>query len=365
MTNDKMTSEERLCAALAGREVDRVPYSPFLAYFWDMQPPEIQQAGELAFLLKIGADPLFRGHCKCHRLVHSDTQIEDNTTGNERVVRITTPVGVLETRYIYTAISNSWFLNHHPVQTVEDLRTLAWLYHNTRAVEDYTDLNTWLAKINHQGVLLPTIGSETKSCFQSLLEHWIGTEQLIYLLADEPEEVLNCLKEMQRVALETAKIAAKAPVPGFITFEDSSTTNINPQMFRDYIVPELNAWADVLHEEGKVLVHHACGHLQALLPEMGRSHVDFIESISPPPTGNVTVAEIRETLPKRIGLIGGIEPTALLHDSSERIEATVQELLRLNEGHAYILANSDSCPPDVAVERLQEIGTYTRQFSQH
>lgn len=34
----EMSSKERLLNAITGKEIDRVPWSPFLAYYWDKLP---------------------------------------------------------------------------------------------------------------------------------------------------------------------------------------------------------------------------------------------------------------------------------------------------------------------------------------
>jgi uroporphyrinogen-III decarboxylase len=64
--------------------------------------------------------------------------------------------------------------------------------------------------------------------------------------------------------------------------EDTSTTNINPAYYEKYILPEINGWCDILHGEGKKYIQHACGHLKHLLPLLGGSKIDGIESVSPP-----------------------------------------------------------------------------------
>jgi hypothetical protein len=57
----QMSARERLLAALRGQAVDRLPWSPFLAYWWDFQPKAMQDRGQVAFLREIGADALLRG----------------------------------------------------------------------------------------------------------------------------------------------------------------------------------------------------------------------------------------------------------------------------------------------------------------
>jgi hypothetical protein len=56
-----MTSRERLLASLRGDPVDRVAWSPFLAYWWEHQPQAIQARGQVWFFREIGADALLRG----------------------------------------------------------------------------------------------------------------------------------------------------------------------------------------------------------------------------------------------------------------------------------------------------------------
>ena len=75
-------------------------------------------------------------------------------------------------------------------------------------------------------------GSLVKSAFQQLVEHWVGTEELVYTAYDNPELidlVLEPMKARNREAVEIS--AAVAEYDYFITWEDSSTQNYSPQMY--------------------------------------------------------------------------------------------------------------------------------------
>lgn len=52
------TSRQRLLAALRGQEVDRIAWRPFLAYWWEHQPQQIQDRGQVWFFKGIDVDPL-------------------------------------------------------------------------------------------------------------------------------------------------------------------------------------------------------------------------------------------------------------------------------------------------------------------
>lgn len=42
---NEMTSKQRLLAAIRGEEVDHVPFSPFLAYYFDFLPKSVRKKG--------------------------------------------------------------------------------------------------------------------------------------------------------------------------------------------------------------------------------------------------------------------------------------------------------------------------------
>ena len=125
-------------------------------------------------------------------------------------------------------------------------------------------------------------------------------------------------------------------------------------------MPEINRWGEMIHKEGKLLVHHACGHLKALLPLMAKTEIDAIESISPPPTGNVTLQEAAAILPEHIALVGGLEPVRLLNGTVEDVCNDARTLLSDLSGRRYVLANSDSCPPHVEYEKFTAVTEIVR-----
>jgi uroporphyrinogen-III decarboxylase len=135
--------------------------------------------------------------------------------------------------------------------------------------------------------------------------------------------------------------------------EDTSTTNINPAYYEKYILPEINGWCDILHGEGKKYIQHACGHLKHLLPLLGGSKIDGIESVSPPPTGNIEFTDFRDNFPQEKSMIGGIEPVFFENSTHEELKEEVVRLARHCKGTPSIMANSDSCPPGVTRKKME------------
>lgn len=301
-----MKSRERLLAVLRGQKTDRIPWSPFLAYYWEHLPRDVQSMGQFAYLRQMGGDPLLRGFHHLASYTYRNCELQHKTVGNERFCTYHTPVGSITERFVYSPAGDTWFIADHPVKTTEDFKILQYIYEHTVITPDFERFEVDKRQYGDDALLLPTIGVRSKTAFQSLVEHWVGTVNLVYALYDEPEVVESCLEVMAAKDEENVRLSLNSSAEGFIFWEDSSTTNISPSMFEKYTKPEIDRWGDLIHAEGKLLVHHACGLIRDLIPLMAKFNIDAIESISPPPTGNITVQQAASMLPEHIALIGGL-----------------------------------------------------------
>ena len=356
-----MTSKERILNAIRGKEIDRVPWSPFLAYYWNYIPSEDRAMGEIAYQKRMGADPIIRGSGRAFRVDQRNCVINSDHVGHKRYTTYETPVGKLTEEYTYSTNANSWFITRHPVETEEDFRILQYIAENQEIVMDAAALEEDYRRVGDHALVIPLLGVNGKTAFQSMVEHWCGTEALTYALYDFPEVVEECLAVMRQNDLKAARFSAETEVDAFIFWEDSSTTNISPAMFEAYTAPAINEWGRILHENGKLLIHHACGHLKDIIPAMCANGIDMIESISPPPTGNIDLPEASALMPSHVGLIGGIEPTFFKNCTLDELEARVYHLLDTMKGKRFVLANSDSCPPGVEHEKFRLVGEILRR----
>jgi hypothetical protein len=59
-----------------------------------------------------------------------------------------------------------------------------------------------------------------------------------------------------------------------------------------------------------------------------------------------------------MGIIGGIEPTMFLNLTIEQLEPYVRGVIAEGAGGPFVLANSDSCPPGVTMEKFKRRGRY-------
>ncbi|MHB1293998.1 MAG: uroporphyrinogen decarboxylase family protein [Anaerolineae bacterium] len=350
---EQMTSKERITAAIEGQPVDHLPFCPFLAYVWEHMPKEIQDAGQLAFLQEIGADPMWRGAPCAVKQEMPGVEIRRRDEIDRVSVETMTPVGTLHSVWIKSKAGNTAFLFEHPVKTEEDFKIALWIEEHTVLTFDPTEMNEHLMGQGREGLSIGMLLPRGKTAFQSMVEHHIGTVELVYALADFPETVETLWQAMVANDLKATRISLEAPYQYYITWEDSSTQNYSPALYAKYIAPEILGFCEILGESGKSYIQHACGHVKDLLPHMVASGVKAVESISTFPTGNVTLKEARESIRSGLGIIGGIEPTRFLNSSMEELEVYIEQVIEDGSGGPFVLANSDSCPPGVTVDKFR------------
>ncbi len=353
-----MNAKERLIAALHGKAVDRPPFSPFLAYVWEYFPRAVQEAGELAFHHAIGADPLWRGRASPVRAIlppGMEEKVIDSV--RRREVHITTPVGSLRMAWGGSDEGGTSFLIEHPLKTEEDLKVQMWIEEHTRFERDPEDVRGHLTEgYGREGLTLGMLLPRGKSAYQCMVEHLMGTEALIYAQMDYPDTVRQLWEVMVQKDIEAVRISCTSEdLDYFITWEDSSTQNYSPSQYDEFIGSEIRQWCDLLGASGKHYIQHACGHVDALVTKMKDCGCLAVESLSPPPTGNISLKDARAKVGSDFGIIGGVEPTHLLQLEGKAFDDYIECVIEDGKGGPFVLANSDSCPPGVTVEKFKRI----------
>jgi hypothetical protein len=359
--SESMTSKERIVAALHGKPHDRIPFCPFLAYVWEFFPQDVQDAGQLEFHHAVGADPLWRGGPGPFKVIRPDGIEMKTFEDGDRVVTVTTtPVGSLRSAHAKSHAGSTNFLVEHPLKCEEDYKVRMWIEEGTRYEFNPEPIANHLKGSGKEGLTLGQLIPRCKSAYQDMVEYFVGTEELIYAMVDFPDTVRSLWQVMVERDLEGVRMSAETDYDYFITWEDSSTQNYSPSQYDEFIGSEIGQWCKILEGAGKHYIQHACGHV-ALLTERMRDHGVFaIESISPPPTGNLTIRDARALVGDTMGIIGGIEPTEFLNLSEAELGPYVESVIEDGKGGPFVLANSDSCPPGVTVEKFKLVSDIAR-----
>ncbi len=356
-----MKSKERIVAALHGQPVDRLPFSPFLAYVWEYFPRDVQEAGQLAFHHRIGADPLWRG-APCPVMAVPPAGVERKTfeEAGREVTVVTTPVGSFRFAHARSPTGNTTFVVEHPLKREEDYKVRLWIEEHTTYASNAEAVAEHFRGAGREGLSLGQVVPRCKSAYQDLVEFFVGTEELIYAQADFPDAVRSLWEAMVENDLKAVRMSLESEYEYFISWEDSSTQNYSPAQYDAFIGSEIGEWCRLLATAGKKYVQHACGHVADLAVRMRDHGVFAIESLSPPPTGNITVRDVRARVGDSMGIIGGIEPTMFLNLNDAHLDRYVETVIAEARGGPFVLANSDSCPPGVTVEKFRQVAEFVK-----
>ena len=284
-----MTMRERILAALQGRPHDRVP---FVQYSGIAAPNE-----EIWARLGRGRMGILQW-TSVHRVEHPNCRFEeeDFERNGQRWRRTTlhTPAGSIHEERAFEESYGSSSVRRHYLQEPADYDALLAYLRDGAVVENYAAYREVDAHIGDDGLPLPAI---ERTPYQQLWVQWAGLANLSLHLAECPEKVEEAIGALTERARRIFQIASRSPAP-FIDFPDNITAPaIGPERFRRYCVPLYNELAATLAERGALVFVHMDGDLRPLWSAVGESGVGGIDSLSPAPDNDTTVAEARSMWP--------------------------------------------------------------------
>ncbi len=359
--DDRMTSRQRLLAAYAGQEVDRLPYWAKVtnATWRTSQPQQVRAWSDLELLDYIHADGLFGCPavvCVSQPHVTTETRTQDNV----RRTVTHTPDGDMVERWALDPYTNSWHPVEFPVKTLDDIRRCRWLYQDVRLDVDPQKVDkgrTLARQIGQRGVLIGYWGT---SPLMHLVEHASGPIETHLMLADHPTEMDELISLMHRHNLRLVQLFAEhTPADFVVSVENTSTTLTSPAQFERYCYRHLCDYGRLIASAGKQHELHMCGHTKVLLPRIDTIPAASIEAFTSPTLGNTRLVDGRTLAPGKT-LIGGTNVMVWLWPL-HRIQQYIQEELAACPDHRrIILTTAGVAAPGCPAETFRAIGEWIR-----
>lgn len=282
-----MNMRERILAVIQGRDHDRVP---FVQYHGAAAPNE-----EVWQLLGRDQVGILRW-VRVHELISPDCRFEMEEFEREghRGYEMTlyTPVGQLTTEKWYEPVYNSAATHKHYITRPEDYRILLTYLRSVQVQRNVDMLSDAIHELADDG--LPLVALE-RTPFQQLWVQWVSLEDLCIDLIDVPELVEPCITELNRIAFDifevVRQVAKEAPIP-FVDFPDNITApTIGETKFRQYCLPLYHRLAEMLSDLDVPVFVHMDGDLKPLWSAIAESGVRGLDSFSPQPDNDTSVAE--------------------------------------------------------------------------
>lgn len=329
-----MTIKQDILAALRGDEPERVP--------WNIHQSLLRQGAFEREMRNLGLGVVEKG-VRPYQAIAPHVSVEERHAwekGNRaRYITYHTPLGDLHSKKVIGPDGSTWS-DEYPVKGVDDLAVLEFITEDTVYYPNYDAVLDRQNTLGEDGIVVCRM---MRSPLQCLLIEWMGIEGVVFGLADyreAMEHLLQCMATADEAALQ---IAVQSPAELVWSSENITASITNPRLFTRYCTPYYNHFASVLHSQGKLYGLHMDGQLAALKEAIANIHVDFIEAFTPPPMGDLELAEAKSAWPGKTIWVNF--PGSEFHCSDDAVIQYTFDLLRIGMAcGGFLLSFTEDLP---------------------
>jgi hypothetical protein len=372
-----MNSRERLLTAFNHGIPDRIPWSGLITdYFINSYKNKYGETNPADFLKEAGADVVNWVGMKAKskgvvvQTFANNILIDTDTSGDWLVEfydylgnidyykdkgvivrKYITPLGELTAEFTFAPNSHTVFISKFPIKKIEDYKVFEYMIESL----NYEDLSRYYTeKENELGQYGINAAVLHSTPVYELIQCFMGLESFYYFFFDYYKETAGLIDIIFSKFRECYNIYSNTVIPAVVIPEDASTTLYSPAFFDKYLKPAIKEYGKIIKDAGKVSILHACGHLEGLKKSLTELNVDCIESVSPPPTGNVSISEFKKSLPG-VCIMGGIPANYYLLPEDDFKDYIKQLILDNKSGGNFILSSGDSVPSGAKLENIKAI----------
>ncbi len=335
----QMTMRQRMQAVVRGEEHDRVP---FVQYHWMAPADEVralvgrENIGELTWC---PAATTQMPNCS------EETEVFELDGRTARRTTLHTPAGDLQQVWVDADVSAH--LHEHYVKEPADYKALMAYLRDHQFAPNLTGWTDTWKELGDDGICHTCV---SRTAYQNLWIAWVNPIDLINHMTDEPalmEEVFatfnNTLTDEFGCACE---LAAQRPVPYIVMPDNITAPMVGEKYFRKYCMPMYQRLRDMLDAAGSDIpvAVHADGDLKPLWDAFGESPVRWIDSMSPTPDNDTSVADALRVWPDT-GI--GINFPSSVHicDEETIYRATLEILEQGGRSNRLQIQISEDMPP--------------------
>ena len=375
----EMTSRARLLAASRRQAVDRVPCSPRLAY-WLMEhygdaslKTHLRAAAEFGFDLHTNVGVFWspfelaaRATCDLPGVEYSVAWSKD---GDFDVATRTfrTPAGTLTDRLCIPpagdrrfGMAPNPFRTEHLVKSRSDLAAVRYLLPDPKR----TSLAPYFAQVEECGERA-LVQLNVHSALNHRAGEMMSTTDLMVLFYDDREFFAELLAIGQAQQMAEIQTALDAGVRHFFLnwYYNSMSTGWSPGFWTDFFAPQLRDACALIHAAGGLVNYYDDGKCMPILDLLAEAGIDVLQTLTPPPVGDVDLAEAKRRIGDRVCLMGHIDLIYVLKlGTPELVERAVREALATAGPRGFILGTSDSIRDGTPLANVQAYFAAARNY---
>jgi hypothetical protein len=216
---------------------------------------------------------------------------------------------------------------------------------------------------------------DTVSVHSEIFSPWtqwlelLGYENALMAVIDDPEKVKACLERLAHGAAVLAKEQAGCGVDAvLISSAFAGAGFLSRNQYVEFVLPFEKMVIDLFKKEYSIPIYtHTCGKIGDRLDLMIGTGTNGIDTLDPPPLGNVELREAKRQLAGKAFIKGNIDPVhTLLKGDRTAIRDDVRERLAIGkEGGGYILSTACSVSPHTPPEHIGMLSDLAEEFGRY
>jgi hypothetical protein len=284
-----MTIRERLEAFWSGERPDRIPFTTYENKIPpDWSDPVIRQMlqeglGILRFV------PTYEASYDGGIEVISQSGHDGQRAIRRQIWR--TPLGEVSALW-----ADDWQQKYF-LETAEDYRVMIYIVQHTRYAPAYAAFHTQEVILPPYMVPVTRIG---RTPLQTILVDYAGLANFSLHLVEYPDELQELYEALRVNFHRIVEIAAGGPGHYLNVIENFTADTLGPRRYKQFLLPVYEETFGTLHQAGKIVGCHYDGQIKAVKDLVASSPIDLIESLTPPPEGDMTLAEARAVWPEKL-----------------------------------------------------------------
>ena len=311
-----MTPRNRFLSALEGTMPDEIPKT-----IWNNKLPG---GGLNDQLLELGVCVINKSSVWQRRLEGIQIEHRDEAASDGSAIRYTsyfTSAGKLTT--IERLLPNTVWIEKYLFSNPEDYDALEALIASRIYQPEFEQFMADDKKLGDQSIARPTT---IHSPMHELIYEFMGIENFSIEWAENRERVLHLCDILKEDWHKRVEMTASSPTKFAVIEGNTQLQVIGEERFLKYYFPNIQEACEILHAKGVYAGAHLDGNNKKLAPLIARTSLDFIESFTPPPDCDLSVAVARHIWKGKSLLIHF--PSSVHLFGIEAIELHVKEILR-------------------------------------